>query len=276
VVFSLVVATIGRDVELRDMLTSIATQNYDLDKIEIIIIDQNKKGYLADIIREFSHLRLIYIHSDKRGLSYNRNIGLRRAKGDIICFPDDDCKYYKDTLSLVSEYLKDDKIDFCMGRIYDREKNKDIIRKWPKNKLSVNLFNTCFITSSITLFIKKRAISNFDENLGAGASYGSCEDADLIYTMISNKYLGTYNPLIQMWHPVPGFQVMSLERVESYSAGFGYFVRKETDAVKIALLTILVLKKAAQFLFNLCYKKFPEKYFKRFFSGLLRGLKKTD
>lgn len=85
-----------------------------------------------------------------------------------------------------------------------------------KKELDVNRFNSYFINSSITMFIKKEFILNFDENLGVGAKFGSCEDADLIYRILENKAKGFYTPKIELWHPEPNYQEISLEKVKNY------------------------------------------------------------
>jgi glycosyltransferase involved in cell wall biosynthesis len=273
-IFSLVIATYGRKNELRDMLNSLRSSCYDINKLEVIIIDQNDKYFLNNILVEFDDINIKYIHSDVKGLSYNRNIGLKHASGDFICFPDDDCKFYENTFTEVLYALSDKNIDFCIGRIYDRSLNKDIIKKWPKKRLNVNKLNFYFINSSITLFIKRGSILNFDENLGVGSKFGSCEDADLIYRILENNANGVYTPKIELWHPEPNYNETSFGKIESYAAGFGYFVRKDMDTIKIVLLLLLIGKKILNFfLSNFSNKKFNNKIFKVFFSGLLNGLK---
>lgn len=275
--YSLIVATLGRYSELKEMLLTIASQKFDLNNIEIIIIDQNQKGFLDEIIQEFDNLNLIHIHSTLKGLSINRNIGLKYCTGDIICFPDDDCKFYDDTLIEVVNILdKDVNIEFCIGQIYDRTNKKDIIRKWPKKEFQVNKFNSYFINSSITLFVKKDFILNFDENLGVGAKFGSCEDADLIYRILENKAKGIYTPRIALWHPEPNYQEISLIKVKNYASGFGYFVRKRTDTVKVFLLILLLCKKIMQLMLNILNHKYQKNYFRTFFSGLIDGLIKNE
>jgi|SaaInlStandDraft_3_1057020.scaffolds.fasta_scaffold26473_2 glycosyltransferase involved in cell wall biosynthesis len=271
--FSLIIATLGRKKELSEVLLSLQNSEYDIRKLEIIIVDQNEKGFLDTILLKFKNLNIKYIHSNVRGLSYNRNIGLKYATNDIICFPDDDCEFYEDTLSEVSQRLLDAPIDFCMGRIYNREKQENIIKKWPKKELVINRFNSYFINSSITLFIKKESILYFDENLGVGANFGSCEDADLIYRLLENNNKGIYTPKIELWHPQLDYKGVSLERVKSYASGFGYFVRKKTDAIKLLLLFLLLGKKILQLIKNLFNRKFKKGYFKYFFKGLVLGLK---
>ena len=270
--YSLIIATLGRKKELLELIESIKNSDYETNNLEIIIVDQNEKGFLDKELSKFENLNIKHIHSDIKGLSYNRNIGLSYASGDIICFPDDDCKFYENTLNEVSNILLSSNIDFCMGQIYDRETKKDVIKKWSKKEFKVNRFNSYFINSSITMFIKKEYILNFDENLGVGARFGSCEDADLIYRILENKAKGIYTPKIELWHPEPNYQEISLEKVKNYASGFGYFVRKNTDVIKVLLLFLLVGKKTIQFIMNILNKRFQKGYFNSFFNGLFAGL----
>ena len=263
---SLIVATLGRKKELFEMLSSIRTSYFDLESIEVIIIDQNDKNFIMSEILEFDGLNVKYIHSELRGLSLNRNIGIRQSCGEIICFPDDDCLFYKDTLSNVVSCFENHNVDFCMGRIYDRENKLDIIKKWPQNRHKVRRFNSYFLNSSITLFVKRKGIIEFDEDLGVGAKYGSCEDADYIYRLLKDGNIGIYSPSIEIWHPSPDFNDIPLEKVENYASGFRHYVSKDTDIVKISLFFMLMSKKFVQFLF--LKHRFKKGYFSAFFRGV--------
>lgn len=270
--FTFIIATLGRKKELLSLLESLNDIDYEKNNLEIIVIDQNNKGFLDKDLSMYPDLLITHIHSEKLGLSHNRNLGLRYATGDIICFPDDDCCFYKNTLREVLSIFLGSNIDFCMGRIYDRSRKSNVIKNWPKKDFLLNRFNSYFINSSITLFVKRDYVLSFDENLGVGAQFGSCEDADLIYRMIENKARGIYTPKIELWHPEPNYRDISLIKVTNYAAGFGYFVQKNIDIVKIILLLLLVIKKTYQFIINFYNKKFGAGYFRSFFGGLLIGL----
>lgn len=273
---SLIIATLGRKKELLELLNSINNSNINKINIEILIIDQNHKGFLENELLAFNDLNIKHIHSIRKGLSYNRNIGLKIATGEIICFPDDDCKFYEDTLQIASKVLSCSKIDFCIGRIFDRNTKKNIIKKWPSKKFKINRFNSYFVNSSITLFIKKSSILDFDEKLGVGSVFGSCEDADLIYRVLESGAKGVYTPEIELWHPSPDFQDIPLSKVKSYASGFGYFISKNTDLTKFFLLILLINKKLFEMFFNIFTKKYQKKYFLCFFSGLVSGLRKNE
>jgi len=123
------------------------------------------------------------------------------------------------------------------------------------------------------MFFRRDVVLDFDENLGVGALYGSCEDADFLYRIINSGAVGIYTPAIEVWHPEPDFSNISLSKVENYAAGFGYFIMKDMDVIKCFLFILLVFKKTVQLLMNMFTNNFQSGYFKAFFSGLIKGIK---
>lgn len=271
--FSLIVATINRSREIEDLLKSVRSQTFDSSKIEIIIVDQNNDQRLNEIVAAFPDLQITHLRSSLPGLSRSRNIGIRAAKGHVICFPDDDCTLYEDTLSAVQNELIGEDRDFVIGRITDRSTGKDIIRNWPSQPKKTGRHNFYFLSSSITLFVKRSVAPHFNESLGAGSAYGSCEDAEYIYRLLLQRRRGLYTPYIAVWHPTPNFSAIPLEKVSSYARGFGYFVSTNPDLTKGVLLIMLLTKKAAQFFSNCVNRRFTPNYFRSFFFGLWEGLR---
>lgn len=234
--FSLIMATYGRCEEIKEFLLSIENAHYDLQKVEIIIVDQNDKIKLDNIVKEFKDkLNIIHIKSKVKGLSQNRNIGLKHSTGDIIAFPDDDCEYLQDTLKIVNDILNDENIDVVMGRIVERD-GSDSLRTWPKEELKITRSNFYTKCSSITMFYKKYNNMYFNEELGVGNFYGSCEDSDILYRTLKLKNNVLYNPKLKLYHPhYSSSHNMSLEKVRNYGLGFGAFCKSNFD-FKILIL----------------------------------------
>ncbi|MBK9521676.1 MAG: glycosyltransferase [Rhodocyclaceae bacterium] len=234
--YSLIVATFGREYEVRDLLRSLAAQNLDSSNFEVIIVDQNDNESLSSIITEFrgSIKNLIHVKSDTKGLSLNRNIGIKMARGEILGFPDDDCRYYPDTLLRVSEcFNTNPTINLVAGAIVDRDCGADIIRAWPHSMKPINKFNFFGLYSSITIFTRARI--EFDEMLGVGAKYGSYEDADFVARVIKATGPGIYTYGVQVWHPQLNVHTMSIDKISKYGHGFGALCRKHASAFFILL-----------------------------------------
>lgn len=89
---------------LYECLKSLKGQTFDHKRFEIIIILNGcKEPFYSDIQEYIKHnlsdLNINFIQTDTPGVSNARNIGLDNAKGEYICFIDDD-----DAVS--SDYLK--------------------------------------------------------------------------------------------------------------------------------------------------------------------------
>ena len=225
--FSLIMATYGRKAEIDTFLKSIEQQQYDTLKVEIIIVDQNDKIVLDDICVKYSNkLNIKHIKSDRKGLSFNRNIGLSSAIGEIIAFPDDDCTYYPETLVEVEDYFQNhDDVDVVLGKIYDRKIKKNIIRNWKDYVYKINMNNFFLSFSSITIFTKKSDIV-FDNEFGVGTFFGSNEDGDYILEHLNESKLIYYSPTIEVWHPDFSSDILRHEKIYSYGLGFGALVKK--------------------------------------------------
>lgn len=96
---SVIICTYNRKKQIIPTLHTLINQSIPLSKFEIIIVDNNPSPY-SDIVNmvSISHatiysshpLHLRYLHCTSTGLSHARNLGISKAKGDIICFIDDD------------------------------------------------------------------------------------------------------------------------------------------------------------------------------------------
>ncbi|MBJ8111775.1 glycosyltransferase family 2 protein [Bacillus cereus group sp. N6] len=228
--FSLIMATYGRDEEIALFLESINRSEYDLGKIQIIIVDQNdsEEINLEKIVLQYKNMDILHIKSNKKGLSHNRNLGLQYAEGEYIAFPDDDCEYYIDTLNEVELTFKNHvNSNLVLGRIIDKAEN-DVIRKWPKSSMKINEKNFFTKVSSITMFYKNTLdLYKFNEKLGVGTYFGSCEDTDIVYRYTKNSHV-EYNPNIKVYHPHPSKE-LSMDKVKSYALGFGGFIKSNLD-----------------------------------------------
>lgn len=232
IVFSLIMATYNRKDEVDSFINSIVNQNFDVNKIELIIVDQNKDELLTEVVEKYSSkLNIKHIKSEVLGLSVSRNIGIDKAQGEILSFPDDDCEYYKDTLQTVySRFISDQNLITLLGQIIDYS-DKKVFRNWPNKEIEVTKNNFYTLNSSITLFTKS-ILTRFDEKLGLGNKFGSCEDADYLYSVLnrSKEEKVQYDPQVKVYHPHPNLELLKPKKVVSYGLGFGGFCKKNRSS----------------------------------------------
>jgi glycosyltransferase involved in cell wall biosynthesis len=217
--------TIGRFTEIECLFDSLALQTYK--NFEVIIIDQNETNQIEAVKEKYEKLFSVrYIRSAQRGVSLNRNIGLRYADGDILGFLDDDCLYKSDTLQYINDFFAQTiHCDFFSFNIEDPVSHIKKYNIGPSRSIEFNNFfeSGC----SITIFVKKKGIFafKFDEQLGVGAKYGSGEECDMIMYLLINGYSGIYDGDYSIYHPDKG-RAYDFERGYNYGLGYGALSKK--------------------------------------------------
>ncbi|MGL4450819.1 MAG: glycosyltransferase family 2 protein [Sarcina sp.] len=271
--FSLILATYGRKKEIKNFIEALLKSDYDLKYVELIIVDQNDIINLDSIIAKYKGtINLKHIKSNIKGLSKNRNIGLRNATGDIVAFPDDDCEYLVETLSTINKNFNQKKCDLILGRIVQHD-GSDSLRIWDKKESIVSTKNFYKKCSSITLFIKiENAKIELNENLGVGEYFGACEDADLIYKNCKMKLKVEYIPEIKIYHPhYDSASNMTSEKIYSYGLGFGGMVKENMDIDMSILFIKAQVYHFLKMIMHIC--KFDSRQAKNSYTALISRFK---
>ncbi|HBF7185783.1 TPA: glycosyltransferase family 2 protein, partial [Clostridioides difficile] len=79
---SLIMPTLNRYDDIYLLMDSLENQTYK--NFELIVVDQNDNSKVKEIVDKYiDKLDIKYIKSSKKGLSYNRNVGIDNAVGQI-------------------------------------------------------------------------------------------------------------------------------------------------------------------------------------------------
>ena len=264
--FSLILCTVDRDKEVEEFLKSLSTQTYK--NFELIVIDQNRDDRVKLIVERYRSLFPIkYFNVDFRGLSKARNYGLRYVEGDIVAFPDDDCKYPPNLLETVKELFEEKKdYEIITGISLDEHTKNPSIGRWIDKNSEIKCTNILQTATSFTIFIKfkREEILFFDEKLGVGSEFGSAEEMDYLFRLLKKGFKGFYYPeKVYVFHPQKGVSFASKkdrERAYYYGLGLGAFFKKHFLKGK-----------------NLClFYPFIRLFLIRPIGGMLLGLLKLD
>lgn len=238
----LVIPTYGRTSELNQLLESIWNQPNIPEKI--VVIDQNKYGFLDQVIIRWSNKLLIEHHRVTfKSASKARNLGAKLLQTDIIAFPDDDCIFVNDTVGKIKDAFH---INPLADIIIGQKRRSPSSRHGGDNKAHVktiknilDVFNSKAETSNI--FCKRRSLSRismiFDETIGPGDhTIISNEETDFLIRMFrTNAILITYPGILIDHHSSQVSYLRSLK----YGEGRFELIRRQQLGIFYYLLNLL-------------------------------------
>tara|TARA_R110002050_G_scaffold98117_1_gene203850 strand:- start:3547 stop:4395 length:849 start_codon:yes stop_codon:yes gene_type:complete len=224
--FSILVPTLNRSSELARMLDSIVRNNYD--EIEILLVDQNDNDIIECIIEKYD-LQIKHIKSHVKGLSVNRNIGIKSARNEWIVLADDDAVFGDNYFRALADHINQDpKIDIWVSNVRNIEDHAFYTHPptFRPNNFKIHHFKQ---VCSISLAIKNTVfeeIGMFDEEFGVGAKFGACEESDIVLRAFFHQFHFGRSNQCNIYHPQIKKNFTNLERVKSYSLGFGALHKK--------------------------------------------------
>lgn len=116
---SVIVTTFNRKDKLKDAITSILDQTYN--NFEILVIDNFSNYDIKKLIQEFNDTRIILVQNENNGnYVVNRNLGIKKSKGDFIAFCDDDDYWLKHKLTEQIQIFKDSEDNKNLGLVYSK------------------------------------------------------------------------------------------------------------------------------------------------------------
>ncbi len=225
--FSLILCTLGRYEDVLEFARSLVKSNFR--DYEVIVVDQNKTSRLEEPLRTILNDVLIYNKVEFSGLSKARNYGINIAKGEYICFPDDDCIYQQGLLYDLRDVILAHGYDFYSVNTVDPSNGLSLISK-KSGANNISLYNRPAV--SFTLFFHRNVINTvglFDELLGVGSGtrYGAGEESDYVVRALIYGFSGYFLNDLYVFHPVKEkINSFMLDRNFLYGGGYAYFLQK--------------------------------------------------
>ncbi len=97
--FSIVIPTYNATDMLRQCIKSLSDQSADKKCIEVIVVNDGGKTDISEILDFLEgQLQIRYFYQENKGPAAARNLGIKKAKGEIILFLDDDSQPAPDWL----------------------------------------------------------------------------------------------------------------------------------------------------------------------------------
>lgn len=180
---SIIVPTYNRPELIKKTINSLLNQTYT--NIEIIIVNNYPQLNLKSFISSINDNRIKYFIESKKNTANARNLGLKHASGQYICFCDDDDLYLPNKVKLQLKFMQTNpQLGFSYHNFYFKKNNKltlGIVKKAPTNFIDLITANF-FTIHSGSLMIKKKC---FIKVKGFNSKLPSNEDADFNYQLAS-------------------------------------------------------------------------------------------
>ena len=179
---SVIIPTFNRNLFLERTLESIKNQSYN--DLEVIVVNDGGNWESCKVVcSKFNFVRLINIQNSG-GPARPRNVGIQNAKGEYLCFLDDDDLFHSDKLKIQVKIL-DENYNFGLTHSYcccidENDSNLNIVIGRPRTNikhghvLNSMVGNWTLMTS--TVMIRKSIVKRvgfFNETMPA-----ACEDVE--------------------------------------------------------------------------------------------------
>lgn len=112
---TIIIPAYNEEKDIKDVLDSIMKQNYTRSKLETIVIDDKSTDKTAEIVSKYD---VKMIKGKHEGVGAARNLGIKKAKGDIILFVDADQILDKNYVKEIVKPFKDKKVGGVSGMEY--------------------------------------------------------------------------------------------------------------------------------------------------------------
>lgn len=120
---SVVIATLGRPEPLRRAVSALAAS--EVPPLEVVVVDGDEGGAARPVVEECAASVPFPVRHvpAPRGLTRQRNVGLREVRGDVVLFLDDDARPAPDALGRLAAAYDDPSVVGATGRVVEPASN---------------------------------------------------------------------------------------------------------------------------------------------------------
>ncbi len=220
---SVIVCTYNGEKRILRTLEALVAQKFPKKTFEIIVVDNNSSDNTAGVVQGFigkcKTPSIQYCFESQQGLSHARNMGIQKAKGDIIAFTDDDGVPDSNWLEeLYKIYLHKENVGCVGGKVildlphslpgwYQKEMGRQYLAGFELDvdcPLEVNHVYSFPYGVNIS-FLKKAllGVGLFDPTLGrvSGQSYAG-EETDRCLALYQENWRIFYQPTAMVRHVI--------------------------------------------------------------------------
>jgi glucosyl-dolichyl phosphate glucuronosyltransferase len=115
---SVIIPTRDRGPHLVGMLDSLRAQTYEEGSFEVLVVDNGSADNTREVCESYQRLlpNFQYLHDSQPGLHVGRHLGMKRAKGEILVYADDDIEASPTWLEGIAEAFSDKQVALVGGK----------------------------------------------------------------------------------------------------------------------------------------------------------------
>ena len=192
--FSVIVPTCRREEHLARLLESLrpGEQRADPALYEVIVSD-DARGQTSEAMVRAKFPWVTWLQGPQRGPASNRNHAVHQAKGEWVCFIDDDCEASKQWIAELDHATQDASIDMIEGQTIMPVKPDDPFEHGISNETG-GMFWTCNLTVRRSTF---DSLGEFDEDFLEPAG----EDMEFAFRFHAHQFRSRFSPESLVYHP---------------------------------------------------------------------------
>jgi glycosyltransferase involved in cell wall biosynthesis len=257
---SIIICSYNRASYISDALTSLYGQSSGLDDFEVIIVDNNSIDNTKEVYAQWRQTntngQFTFISETKQGASFARNTGAAIAKGEWVCFMDDDAVATTDYVKNIIKHIQDQPFIVGFGgRIIPKYIPAE--PKWMSYYVSSLVGNFDYAPTACAfengkyplesnMIVKKSVydqIGGFNVNLPGvvGTLRIGGEGKELFYKIIALGHTIYYDPSICVHHVVEVKKLTS-EYMYRVASGIGRGEKTRTLNISIGAYLMKILE----------------------------------
>jgi glycosyltransferase involved in cell wall biosynthesis len=207
---SVIVCTRNRSASLRRTLDKIKELSCPEGlQWEVIVVDNNSTDDTRAAVESFSQtsgLDVQYVFEGNQGQSYARNAGMRKARGEIVAFTDDDVFVDREWLLHIAEECSEyPSVAMFFGqtrlarpnqaKLSIREGDSAVTYCFPCNPAEPGCGNNMILRKSIL-----SSVEGFDPTFGPGTKLPAADDIEFTFRVLRSGGTVRYCPKILVYH----------------------------------------------------------------------------
>jgi GT2 family glycosyltransferase len=261
---SLIITSCNRQRELDRFAFALSRQTF-AGEVEVIFVAQGSAQFQ---LTAAGATRIRIIEERVEGpisLAKARNIGIKKASGEIVGFPDDDCWYEPDLLAKIAAHCGNHpNVDCICTDVYDPENKRSLGAPRPRGVTKwISYWNVFRLGNSNGIFVRAEALKligeTFDEKLGVGTEIGSGEEVEFLGRLLDIGCKIQYAGQLSVYHEVSDNRTLGIDKIYNYAVGYAHvntsFLKRGHIEVSVHFIEVVARSCAGVALFFLVQEK---------------------